>query len=240
MKAPFAVERRVLKGGVGTCVVRHSEHRGIIRQGARVGPDPLAHGKVPVPVGHVHFGIIVVSVVPKTPSVRAGTPIGCVHTIQRQICTTDGIGGRTSTPVLKGPVVLKGAHRWHPRRGDRKGRRWDNGFAEVRCGPRHSKSVRSISLVKFHPQVVHTFAKVDPSACFTHAVHAMVLDDGYPVHPQFRAVVAVKVKRPISRPRNVDQTAESSTPIHLEPVVKSCVGVVRHAVVEVCLDLSVR
>ena len=108
VQAPLAAERRVLEGSVGSCVIGHREHRGVIWQGAGVGPDPLADREVPVPIVDINVEVVVHAIEPEAPAVHAGAPIGGVHASRGQIRVAHAVGHRAARTVLEGPVVFQG------------------------------------------------------------------------------------------------------------------------------------
>ena len=69
-------------------------------------------------------------------------------------------------------------------------------------------------------------------------MHPVVGRQRFTVHPKFRTVVGVDEEGPVSSFRNVDEPAESGTPIGFESIVKAWIGIVRCASVKLGFNLD--
>ena len=98
--------------------------------------------------------------------------------------------------------------------------------------------MRSAALEELDSELMQSLGEVDGTGTLPHAVHPVVGRQGLAVHPQFRTVVRVDEERPVSGVRHIDKAAEASTPIVLEAIVKTGIGVVGGPPVQVRLDLD--
>ena len=96
----------------------------------------------------------------------------------------------------------------------------------------------SAALKEFNAEIMQPCGEVDRTGPFLHAVHAVVGGQGLTVDPNFRSVIRVDEEGPVACMGHIDQSAETRTPMLLEPVVKAGVGVVGGPSVQLRLDLD--